>query len=401
MYREESIKKNSTWSLFDYVNGNDSIIYVTPGLAYRDSLLQTGIDSESIHLIYPGIDQNVFKKIKDNQKLNEMRNRLSLNISDSVILIPCMLRKRKGLLFMAQAISKLTIPGHKIKVVLTGIPSNEEESLLYAGFRKQIGNVDVIEHERFSDEDMPILFNIASVTVLCSEAEGYGTVFLEAMACGCPVIGSDVIGINESITDRYNGILCKYGDQESLNIGIKEMLTNEEAKEKFIKNSIYKLKTRYNLHKQALDHLNLYQSICSQQRKIKFILYRNDNEKVKVFTGKKDKSVYILSATKNNDITWLEVAIKQAREISGYQVLIPNHKIVNNVDKNSLTYSFKITTNTPYVKTRPINGTSGVWLDLDKAFRDIENQDERNILQELKVKINQDKYIQKSSVTYK
>ena len=205
MYREESITKNSTWSLFDYVNRNNSVTYITPGLAYRNSLLESGVENSLIHLIYPGIDQKIFKKIHKTKRLELMRKRLNIKSGDSVLLIPCRLRKRKGLSFVAEALSKLSVPEHKIKVIITGIPESQEEFLIYQDFKNRIGDVEVINHDRFSDKDMPILYNIADITVLCSEAEGYGTVFLEAMACECPVIGSDVIGINESVTSGYNG----------------------------------------------------------------------------------------------------------------------------------------------------------------------------------------------------
>lgn len=400
MYREESIKKNSTWSLFDYVNLNDSASYITPGLAYRDSLLQTGIDGNSIHLIYPGIDQQKFKKISDNQLLNKMRTRLKINATDSVILIPCMLRKRKGLQFAARAISTLAVPGHKIKVILTGIPTNEEESRLYDQFRKLIGNVEVIEHERFSDEDMPVLFNIASVTVLCSEAEGYGTVFLEAMACGCPAIGSDVIGINESITNSYNGILCKYGDYGALNTAITKILTNKTLRVEFIKNSFYKLKSRYNLQKQVIDHVNLYRSFCQKQQNVGFVLYRNKGKTVDVFVKKSDKSINIFKTSKNNNISWLEVAIEYARKISGYEVLIPNHKFIYKNNKNSVTYSFKITTDIQPTKINTRQNYLGVWLNLNEAISQVNNLVEKTILKELKTKINLDTLVQKSTATF-
>ena len=115
MYREESITKNSTWSLFDYVNRNNSVTYITPGLAYRNSLLESGVENSLIHLIYPGIDQKIFKKIHKTKRLELMRKRLNIKSGDSVLLIPCRLRKRKGLSFVAEALSKLSVPEHKIK----------------------------------------------------------------------------------------------------------------------------------------------------------------------------------------------------------------------------------------------------------------------------------------------
>jgi len=223
MYREESIAKNSTWSLFDYVNRRD-VVHIAPGLAYKNSLLQSGVENNAIHLIYAGIDQEVFKKINNPVPLRLLRKKLSIGSDDSILLIPCMLRKRKGLNFVAEAISKISTK-NQVKVIVTGIPKTQEESQIYNDFKKRLGSIEIIKHERFSDEEMPVLYNIADVTILCSEAEGYGTVLLEAMACQCPVIGSDVMGINEVVKDNYNGILCKYGDVDALGKAIIKIIS--------------------------------------------------------------------------------------------------------------------------------------------------------------------------------
>lgn len=392
MYREESIIKNSTWSLFDYVNKNKSIAYIAPGLAYRSSLLQSGVKNSSVNLIYAGIDQERFKKIKEKKHLENMRKRLKLKQSDSVILIPCMLRKRKRLPFVAKALSKLSMPNHNLKVIITGIPRNKKEKLIYKNFKKLIGNVKLVNHERFSDADMPILYNIADITVLCSKAEGYGTVFLEAMACECPVIGSDVIGINEVITDDYNGILCKYGDHKALNKAIKKVLTDKNTRNKFIENSLKVLKSKYNIHKQAKEHLDLYKIHCINKQPAICVLYRFKQNKEEILLLKKNKSDYSLPKTlKKTNESWLQATIKKAREISDYNVIIPNHLIPDKTNKNRIAYSFQITNDTLIIKRNKIIKSESVWFELNKAKTLVKSKYEKNILQKLNKKIKNDK----------
>jgi len=389
MYREESIEKNSTWSLFDYVNRSNLITYITPGLAYRDSLLQTGVKSENIHLIYPGIDQEIFKKIDDAQILGEMRSRLKIVESDSVILIPCMLRKRKGLNFVAEALSKLTLANHKIKVIITGTPKNEEELLIYEDFKKHKGNAEIIDHDRFSNEDMPVLYNIANVTVLCSEAEGYGTVFLEAMACECPVIGSDVIGINESIRNGYNGILCEYGDTTALNSAITKMLTDKKAKEEYVRNSLLVLESTRNLRKQAESHLKLYKKCRRPIQEVASVLYRETNLEEEVYLLQTNGShFYLPKILKVLNESWLQAAIKNARADSGYQVLIPKHLIIDENNINQVAYSFKLTPKTQHFDPLDKKMVSGLWTDLDSAILKVNQASDRDMLIKLKNYLN-------------
>nr|MBP9759332.1 glycosyltransferase family 4 protein [Candidatus Dojkabacteria bacterium] len=397
MYREESIIKNSTWSLFDFVNKNTSVKYITPGLAYRSSLLQTGIKSESIHLVYPGIDQKVFKKIHNSKILNTMRKRLKITKEDSVILIPCMLRKRKGLGFVADTLSKLSIPNHKIKVIISGIPKNDEELLIYQDFKKRIGNVAVVDHDWFSNEDMPVLFNIADTMVLCSEAEGYGTVFLEAMACGCPVIGTNVIGINESITNGYNGILCEYGDNNELSSAVTKMLKDKKFRNRFIKNSFLVLKNKYNLRKQAENHIKLYRANSKRDDlNAECILYRYLNSQIEVYIFKNNKSYYnVPSSIKKANESWLQTSIKIARAFCGYQVTIPNHLIECKFDQNKIIYSFKIDENTKQLTMISDKDNLGMWMTLDKAITLVNKEIDKNILQEFKSCLYEDQLVQK------
>jgi len=67
------------------------------------------------------------------------------------------------------------------------------------------------------------------VFVLPSLSEGFGRVFIEAMALGKPVIASNVGGIPEIIKDGENGFLVEPKDTEGLVQKIKELLINEDV----------------------------------------------------------------------------------------------------------------------------------------------------------------------------
>ncbi len=335
------------------------------------------------------------QKIHNTKLLEYMRKRLNIKSGDSVLLIPCRLRKRKGLSFVAEALSKLSVPEHKIKVIITGIPESQEEILIYQDFKNRIGDVEVINHDRFSDEDMPILYNIADITVLCSEAEGYGTIFLEAMACECPVIGSDVIGVNESVTNGYNGILCKFGDYNSLDNAISKILTDTKARKKFVKNSLLILKSKYNLRKQAKNHLKLFKTYCNHDQETACVLYRyaERQEEVCILKNNNSRCYKLPRISKKINESWLQAAIKKARMVSGYKVIIPNHLILDNVDKNKVSYSFQIKSDTLYVGSRTSKFNSGIWLNLDKAILMVSNKNDKKVLQELKTKLRDDNHV--------
>lgn len=74
--------------------------------------------------------------------------------------------------------------------------------------------------------ELPAYLNRARLLVLPSLYEGHPKVLLEAMACGCAVLGTEVDGIKEIVNGR-NGTLCQT-DVDSIRHGITKMLANEE-----------------------------------------------------------------------------------------------------------------------------------------------------------------------------
>jgi glycosyltransferase involved in cell wall biosynthesis len=70
------------------------------------------------------------------------------------------------------------------------------------------------------------------IFALPSAGEGFGLVFLEAMACKKPVIGGDHGGTPDIIVDGVSGFLVEYGDKGVLMARLKELLQNKELRER-------------------------------------------------------------------------------------------------------------------------------------------------------------------------
>lgn len=70
-------------------------------------------------------------------------------------------------------------------------------------------SVDVQFRNRIANENLPAALNACEIFILPSLFEGNPKVLLEAMACGMPVIGTNVEGISSIIHHHHNGILCE------------------------------------------------------------------------------------------------------------------------------------------------------------------------------------------------
>ncbi len=81
------------------------------------------------------------------------------------------------------------------------------------------------------NEDLPAYINQAKALILCSLSEGFGRVIMEAMACGIPVIGSNLGGPKSLIRHGETGYLCET-DADSIAHAIETVLSQPRLIEK-------------------------------------------------------------------------------------------------------------------------------------------------------------------------
>jgi L-malate glycosyltransferase len=94
--------------------------------------------------------------------------------------------------------------------------------------------------------DIPNIIQSSDLLILPSYSESFGLVLIEALACEKPVIGSNVGGIKEIITEDV-GLLIEPRDSKSLAKAVDSILSNEELREKF----------QSNARKRAMDFSNV------------------------------------------------------------------------------------------------------------------------------------------------
>ncbi|QKS71118.1 N-acetyl-alpha-D-glucosaminyl L-malate synthase BshA [Paenalkalicoccus suaedae] len=96
------------------------------------------------------------------------------------------------------------------------------------------------------------LLSISDVKLLLSSKESFGLVLLEAMACGVPVVGTDIGGIPEVIEDNVSGFICKLGDIEDIAQKTVELLEDERLHENMA--IAARKRATVDFHKQKIVH---------------------------------------------------------------------------------------------------------------------------------------------------
>lgn len=87
-------------------------------------------------------------------------------------------------------------------------------------------------------EDVAEVLSMADVMLLPSEKESFGLVALEAMACGVPVVATNVGGLPEVIVHGETGFLCDLGDVDDMAAHMIKLLTDDELYQRFARTGV-------------------------------------------------------------------------------------------------------------------------------------------------------------------
>lgn len=110
-------------------------------------------------------------------------------------------------------------------------------------------------------EVLKYYYNAADIFISTPWYEPFGITPLEAMACGTPVIGSNVGGIKYSVMDGKTGFLVPPKDSRALAGKIAELLINEKTAAIFKENAIRRVNSQFTWSRVASAIASLYESI--------------------------------------------------------------------------------------------------------------------------------------------
>lgn len=194
----------------------------------RDLLIEQGVSPDRITIIYPAVDDERFRP--DPQAGWRFRARYDLG-QRPVLLTVARLLSRKGHDVVLRALPTIleAVPDAMYVIVGDGPDRARLERLTYF--------LNVADHVVFTgrlpDEHLLACYNAADVMVMPNreepdkgEVEGFGLVFLEANACGVPVIGGNSGGVPEAIAHGVSGYLVNPYDLTDLTWRVLALLGN-------------------------------------------------------------------------------------------------------------------------------------------------------------------------------
>ena len=120
----------------------------------------------------------------------------------------------------------------KYSVVLNVCGSGPELDSLKA-LSIRLGLAEIVEFHGFTDESVMLeLLQASDIFIMPNKTvdgdlEGFGLVFLEANACGLPVIGGSSGGVIDAIEDGVSGLLIEPGSIESISKNLIKLIDDE------------------------------------------------------------------------------------------------------------------------------------------------------------------------------
>jgi glycosyltransferase involved in cell wall biosynthesis len=142
----------------------------------------------------------------------------------------------KHLSVLVEAFNHLSGTMNDIHLMIVGSGTDEEH------LKRLVYQYDIADKVTFtgrvSDEEIMQLHKIGTVYVMPSPAELQSIATLEAMASGQPVVAVDAGALRELCQDGRNGYLCERDNITEITDGIKRILSDDELREKYSKESL-------------------------------------------------------------------------------------------------------------------------------------------------------------------
>lgn len=109
------------------------------------------------------------------------------------------------------------------------------------------------------------IFKSAAVYVSNSLEEGFPNVFIEAMACGLPIVSTDIGGSRELVLEGETGFLKDVSDIEGLKVRIDEILGDQKLRDRLGKNAKERSEL-FDLEKWTPKFIGLYEGLVETKR---------------------------------------------------------------------------------------------------------------------------------------
>jgi D-inositol-3-phosphate glycosyltransferase len=195
------------------------------------------IDTQKVTVIPPGVDTSRFYPIP----ADEAKEYIGIPPEDRMVLYVGRIEPLKGLDVLIEAMGNYcqhsnTDQAHLHLTVIGGDPDASSEKMSaemtrLKELRELYGLEQMVTFRGKQDQDtLPYYYSAAEVVVVPSHYESFGMVALESMACGTPVVASQVGGLAYLVKDGVTGYTVPVGDPQELCIHLRDLIEDRQLR---------------------------------------------------------------------------------------------------------------------------------------------------------------------------
>ncbi len=227
--------------------------YVAVSQSIKQTLMEGGVPSKRIEVIYSAYDANSFFPQEPNKKILE-----ELKIPEGYKVVGKLANYShwKGQKIFLEAAKILLQENKKIIFVLVGKETEKLEEKA-----RELGILSSIRLLGFR-KDIPQILSTFHLSINSAiDGEGLSGAMRESLAMNIPVIASNVSGNREIVQDGITGILIPRKDPSSLAKKISYALENEHSMEEMTRHGSQWVKENCSLNTMVEQHIQLYESL--------------------------------------------------------------------------------------------------------------------------------------------
>lgn len=213
--------------------------------------------SDQLETIYYGLDPAPFDAVSTNE-IKDVRSEFVE--SDEVLLgTVARLTEQKDLETLLEAFAEVLETHPKTGLAIVGDGPKRDE------LEKLAREYDISENVSFTGyrSDIPQLMHAFDTFVLPSRWEGFGRVFLEAMAASTPIVASNVSAIPEIVIDEETGLLADVGETQEFTSAINNLLESDDLRTELGKNGRNRLEEQFTVEKMVHETTEVYDEILN------------------------------------------------------------------------------------------------------------------------------------------
>lgn len=173
-------------------------------------------------------------------------------------------QEAKVLLFAAHTIDERRKGFSVLIEALAGLREEKNLHLVAVGGYSVLPHLGIPYHPLgyISNERLlSVVYSAADLCLVPTLQDNLPNIIIESMACGTPVVGFNVGGMPDVVSDGRTGLLVPLGDSQALRENIRRALANSAGLAEMSANCRRTAVEKYSIHRQARDYLKLYESL--------------------------------------------------------------------------------------------------------------------------------------------